>query len=148
MSDASTTPWARALEARRHIARDPSDAAAHAELGHALVAMEWFQAGARSYERALQLEPQNPYLAHNLGHLYDVALGRPEDALPLLEFAVNDVDHTDADAHRDFAVSYAHALARVSDFGAARRVLQEACGEVPENPTHQRLMTWIVAMSP
>src|SRR4051812_43972231 len=114
-------PWRAALFARRVIARRPDDDGAWAVLGLAQSLLGNFRYAARAYERALGLAPNNPWYAHNLGHLYDVALDRPADALPLLARAT-----FAQPAEADIAASYAHALARCGKVSVARRVLRRA----------------------
>src|SRR5512146_974465 len=75
-------PWRAALFARRVLALCPDDDGAWAVLGLAQSLLGHYRYATRAYERALQLAPNNPWYAHNLGHLYDVALDRPADALP------------------------------------------------------------------
>src|SRR5262245_40102560 len=114
-------PWRAALFARRVIARRDDDDGAWAVLGLAQSLLGHFRYAARAYEKALALAPENPWYAHNLGHLYDVALDRPADALPLLARA------TFAQPEEaDIAASYAHALARCGKLAIAKRVLRRA----------------------
>jgi Flp pilus assembly protein TadD len=114
-------PWRAALFARRVIARRPDDDGAWAVLGLAQSLLGHYRYAARAYERARALAPDNPWYAHNLGHLYDVALDRPRDALPLLARAT-----LAQPAEADIAASYAHALARCGRVATARRVLKRA----------------------
>jgi Flp pilus assembly protein TadD len=114
-------PWRAALFARRVLAQHPDDDGAWAVLGLAQSLLGHYRYAARAYERALSLVPENPWYAHNLGHLYDVALDRPADALPLLSRA------TFAETgEADIAASYAHALARCGKLSIAKRVLKRA----------------------
>jgi Flp pilus assembly protein TadD len=114
-------PWRAALFARRVLAQRPDDDGAWAVLGLAQSLLGHYRYAARAYERALAIVPENPWYAHNLGHLYDVALDRPEDALPLLSRA------TFAETgEADIAASYAHALARCGKLSIAKRVLKRA----------------------
>jgi tetratricopeptide (TPR) repeat protein len=114
-------PWRAALFARRVIAQRPDDDGAWAVLGLAQSLLGHHRYAARAYERALALAPDNPWYAHNLGHLYDVALDRPADALALLERAT-----AAQPAEADIAASYAHALARCGRVPMAKRVLKRA----------------------
>ncbi len=114
-------PWRAALFARRVLAQRPDDDGAWAVLGLAQSLLGHYRYAARAYERALALVPENPWYAHNLGHLYDVALDRPQDALPLLSRA------TYAETgEADIAASYAHALARCGKLSVAKRILKRA----------------------
>ncbi len=114
-------PWRAALFARRVIAHRPDDDGAWAVLGLAQSLLANYRYAARAYERALALAPDNPWYAHNLGHLYDVALDRPADALALLSRATV-AQPTEA----DIAASYAHALARCGKVTMAKRILRRA----------------------
>lgn len=114
-------PWRASIFARRVLALCPDDDGAWAVLGLAQSLLGNYRYAARAYERALSLVPENPWYAHNLGHLYDVALDRPVDALPLLAQA------TEAETgEADIAASYAHALARCGKLAAAKRILKRA----------------------
>lgn len=114
-------PWRASLFARRVLALHPEDDGAWAVLGLAQSLLGNYRYAARAYERALALVPENPWYAHNLGHLYDVALDRPSDALPLLAQA------TGAETgEADIAASYAHALARCGKLASAKRILKRA----------------------
>ena len=114
-------PWRAALFARRVLAHRDTDDGAWAVLGLAQSLLGNFRVAARAYERALALSSENPWYAHNLGHLYDVALDRPADALPLLSSA-SEAQPDEA----DIAASYAHALARCGKVAAAKRLLKRA----------------------
>ena len=114
-------PWRASLFARRVLDLRPEDDGAWAVLGLAQSLLGNYRYAARAYERALALAPGNPWYAHNLGHLYDVALDRPEDALPLLAQAAETQT-----GEADIAASYAHALARCGKLASAKRVLKRA----------------------
>ncbi len=114
------SPWKAALYARTSLAHSETDPAwallglAHAKLGHA-------RAAARAFRRALSLAPSCPSYAHNLGHMLDVALDRPHQALPHLARA--------AAAMKDDAevvASYAHALLRTGQEERAELLLRRA----------------------
>jgi tetratricopeptide (TPR) repeat protein len=127
-------PWRAALFARRVIGVRPDDDGAWAVLGLAQSLLGHYRFAARAYERALALAPENPWYAHNLGHLYDVALDRPADAVPLLASA------TSAETgESDIAASYAHALARVGRLAAAKRVLKRA---IKHGATADQMALW------
>lgn len=114
-------PWLAALFARRVIAQRPDDDGAWAVLGLAQSLLGHYRYAARAYEQALALAPANPWYAHNLGHLYDVALDRPAASLPLLARAT-----LAQPGEADIAASYAHALARCGRVATAKRVLGRA----------------------
>src|SRR5215470_4768993 len=104
---ASRHPWRAALYARRVTSERPEDDRAWAVLALCQTLLGNYRYAAASYQRALSCAPKNPSYAHNLGHLLDVALDRPSDALPLLADA-----HKAEPKEREIAASYAHALAR------------------------------------
>jgi tetratricopeptide (TPR) repeat protein len=113
-------PFRAARLARDVLVRGESDRAwavlglAHTLLGNYLVA-------ARSYRRALALAPDCGVYEHNLGHVLDVALNRPQDALVHLERA-----HRDLPKESEVASSYAHALLRSGQLDKARQLLARA----------------------
>jgi Flp pilus assembly protein TadD len=115
-------PWRAATLCRAVLGRVDSDRA-WGVLGLAYTLLGHYRAAAHAYRRALALEPKCVSYAHNLGHLLDMALGRPRDAVRLL-----------ADAHRalpdevEIAGSYAHALLHAGKPDAARQVLTAAMG--------------------
>ena len=130
-------PWRASLLARRVTAICPKDHPAWATLALAQSLLGHFRFAAASYRRALALAPNDPWYAHNLGHLYDVVLGRPADALALLERAARAEP-----AHAEIAASYAHALARSGSVAQAKTVLSRAVksGGTPEQ---MALLRWI-----
>ncbi len=88
----------------------------------------------RAPTSALAIAPENPWYAHNLGHLYDVALNRPHDALPLLAQA------TEAQTgEADIAASYAHALARCGKLVLAKKILKRA---IRHGATADQMALW------
>lgn len=127
-------PWRAALFARRVLTLRPDDDGAWAVLGLAQSLLGHYRYAARAYERAIALAPGNPWYAHNLGHLYDVALNRPADALPLLAQA------TEAQpSEADIAASYAHALARSGKLVMAKRILKRA---IRHGATSDQMALW------
>lgn len=113
-------PWRAALYARRVLACRENDrgwatlALCQTMLGH-------YRFAVSAYQRALANAPDNPWYAHNLGHLLDVALDRPNDAVGWLKRAAEGAGQS-----REVAASYAHALARVGRVADARKVLARA----------------------
>jgi len=113
-------PFRAARLARDVLVRGESERAwavlglAHTLLGNYLVA-------ARSYRKALALAPECPVYEHNLGHVLDVALDRPRDALVHLARA-----HRDLPFEPEIASSYAHALLRSGQVERARELLSLA----------------------
>ncbi len=118
---ARTEPFRAARLAREVLEEQPLDDRAHASLGLACLMMGHYRMAERAYRDALRLVPHCPWYAHNLGHLLDVALGRPKEALPLLKMSRRTLCH-----EPEIASSYAHALLRSGQPGAAREQLMFA----------------------
>lgn len=113
-------PWRASLLARRLVQVRPSSARGWAVLGLAQSLLGHHRYAIHAYERALAIEPRNPYFAHNLGHLYDVE-GDPRRALRWLRLAAAALP-AEAEVH----ASLAHALARVGDLPGAKLALARA----------------------
>jgi predicted Zn-dependent protease len=119
-------PWRAALYLRRLLSttgreggRIPAeDDAVWALMGLAQALLGNHRFAARAYRRALSIDPGNPWYAHNLGHLLDVGLDRPLEALRHLELA-----HRRCPDATAITCSFAHALWRVGRFPDARRLL-------------------------
>ena len=114
-----THPWRAAVHVRRLVEREPDDDAVWALTGlaHALLGNHRYACVA--YRRALARSPGNPWYSHNLGHLLDVALDRPLDAVKHLERAHKAVPDEPA-----IACSLVHALWRAGELVRARAVLR------------------------
>jgi tetratricopeptide (TPR) repeat protein len=110
-------PFRAARLARDVLVRGDSDRA-WAVLGLAHTLLGNYRVAARSYRRALALAPDCGVYEHNLGHVLDVALNRPHDALPHLERA-----HRDLPEESEVTSSYAHALLRSGQLDKARKML-------------------------
>jgi tetratricopeptide (TPR) repeat protein len=112
-----SAPFRAARLARDVLVRGESDRA-WAVLGLAHTLLGNYRVAARSYRRALALAPDCGVYEHNLGHVLDVALNRPHDALAHLERA-----HRDLPEESEIASSYAHALLRSGQLDKARKLL-------------------------
>jgi Flp pilus assembly protein TadD len=141
---ADERPWRATLFARRAAHRCPGDAAAWSTLAYCYVSLGHYRCAVSAYRRALELAPRNEAYAHNLGHLLDVALGRPEEALPWLEVAYEGTRR-----RADVAVSFAHALGRVGRLGEARRVVRRALQDADRRcaKEHSALLRWLGSAS-
>jgi hypothetical protein len=111
-------PWRATLHAKRVLAALPDDERAWAVLAACQAMLGNYKYAVSGYQRALESSPTNPSYAHNLGHLLDVALDRPGDAVPWLRMA-----HEGRSDSPEITASYAHALARTGDMAEAKRVL-------------------------
>lgn len=130
-------PWRAALYARRALQHRRDDDRAWAVLAFCQTLLGNFRAAATAYKKAIACAPSNPWYAHNLGHLLDVALGEPVRALRWLRSAY------DAKAdNSEIVASYAHALARAGHIDEARQVLERALDRFPSREL-DALLRWL-----
>lgn len=127
-------PWRAALFARRVVRVDADDDGAWAVLGLAQTMLGNYRAAASAYRRAVAIAPDNPWYAHNLGHLLDVALGRTGEALIWL----SDAYECEPDEN-EIAASYAHALARSGKLAQAKKLFRRF---VDRGATADQLALW------
>lgn len=131
----ATDPWLSARLAM-DVLREEADERAYGVLGLAHTLLGNYRLAARAYRRALELAPGAPEYEHNLGHLLDVALGRPLSALPHLrraEAALPD--------EPEIQSSLAHALLRVGRrTEAASRLTRVFDGD--QQRVHATLSSW------
>jgi tetratricopeptide (TPR) repeat protein len=99
-----------------------------------------FRFAVTAYRNALTRAPANPWYAHNLGHLLDVALGKAKDAIPLLRSA-----YASAQGNTEIATSFAHALARGGDLAEAKQILGRSMKATRSGPSREQsaLMRWL-----
>jgi Flp pilus assembly protein TadD len=119
-------PWRAALYVRRALAHRPDDDRSWATLAYCQTLLRNFRCAVRAYKSAIACNPANPVYAHNLGHLYDVALSEPARALPYLKTA-----YLAKGDSSEIVASYAHALARAGRLDEARVVIERR-GRAPE----------------
>jgi hypothetical protein len=135
-------PWRATIHARRVLEALPGDDRAWAVVAASQAMLGHYRFAITAYMRALDAAPDNPSYAHNLGHLLDVAVGRPREALPWLRSAYS--------AHKEseeIAASFAHALARAGDVAEARRVLHGVM-QRGGSREHSALRKWIQQGAP
>ena len=130
-------PWRAALYARRVLADRPEDDRGWALLGLSQTLLGHYRFAVTAYQNALTCSPKNPWYAHNLGHLLDVALDRASDALFWLRTA-----YSGANGNADIAASLAHALARAGQVPEAKKVLARAMRR-GVSKEHGALMRWL-----
>jgi tetratricopeptide (TPR) repeat protein len=135
-------PWRAALYSRRVLAHRPVDDRVWATLALCQTLLGNYKFAVTAYHQAIANAPKNPWYAHNLGHLLDVALGRANDALPWLERAYHVAGHSG-----EVAASYAHALARVGRLTEARTVLTRAMKRTASRE-HAALLKWLEQGAP
>ncbi len=114
-----TSPW-RAATLARSCLQEREDDRSWAVLGLAMALLGHFRSAVRGYRKALALNPGCTSYAHNLGHLYDMALDDPRGGLEFLRAAFR-ADPMEA----EIAASYAHALLRTGQREPAEAVLRE-----------------------
>lgn len=130
-------PWRAAIHARRALSVRPHDDRAWAVLAFCHTLLGNFPSAAAAYKKATACAPENPWYAHNLGHLIDVALGAPDRALPWLRIAYrHEPDNS------EIVASYAHALGRAGNVGEARNVLERGL-ERFESHELEALLRWL-----
>lgn len=130
-------PWRAALFVRRALAYRPHDDRLWAVLALSQTLLGNFRCARKAYVEAIACAPSNPWYAHNLGHLLDVALGEPTQAAPWLASA-----YRAKSDNSEIAASYAHALARSGRKDEARRVLEAARGRFDSREL-DALLRWI-----
>jgi len=132
-----TQPWTAALSARHALSFRPEDDGAWAVLGLSFTLLGHYRAAVGAYRQAVALAPANPWYAHNLGHLLDVALNRPVEAVRLLERA-----HRKEPREPEIGASCAHALGRVGRIDEARALLSKFLKDGGSSD-HKALMRWL-----
>lgn len=136
-------PWRAALHLRHVLRACPDDDVPHALMGLSQALLGNFRAAVACYRKALRFAPDTPWYLHNLGHLLDVALDRPEEAEAPLARA-----YAIEPTHDEIIASLAHCRARLGYLDEALELAREACREAPDNRDHLRLIQWIVAGAP
>jgi Flp pilus assembly protein TadD len=131
-------PWQAALHLRRVIRAGAADDTVHALMGLCQALLGNFESAVHHYERSLGLEPSNAWYHHNLGHLLDVALARPDAALLHLRWA-----HESHPVEDEVTASLAHCLARLGQLREAEDLAREAVDLAPEHDSHASLLAWI-----
>jgi predicted Zn-dependent protease len=108
----------RAARLARSVLCSREDDRAYAVLGLAHLLMGNYRSAEKAYRSALAILPHCPWYAHNLGHLLDVGLNRPQDALSFLKLARRGLPQ-----EVEIKASLAHALLRSGARAEAEREL-------------------------
>jgi tetratricopeptide (TPR) repeat protein len=145
---AERSPWRAAIYAKRVIAERPDDDRGWALLGLSQTLLGHYRFAVKAYQKALACAPTNPWYAHNLGHLLDVALDRANDALGWLRAAYSEAAELGHSASDDIAASLAHALGRAGKVGEAKRVLLRAMKRGGASREHEALLRWLERGAP
>ncbi len=114
-------PFRAARLASEVLAVQKDDDRAHAVLGLACMLMGHYRRAESAYRAALAIVPHCPWYAHNLGHLLDVALNAPGEALHWLALSRRGMPH-----EPEIKSSYAHALLRAGKRKEAENELLDA----------------------
>jgi len=130
-------PWRASLHARRVLQVSASEHRAWATLALAQTLLGHFRYARYAYLQALAVCPDNPWYAHNLGHVLDAALGQPGLALPWLEKA-----YARCSDHPDVVASYAHALAKANRVSEAKDVLRSLPAR-KRSDEHREMLAWL-----
>lgn len=117
----------RAARLARSVLAVRDDDRAYAVLGLSHMLMGNFRSAEKAYRSALALVPHCPWYAHNLGHLLDVGLSRPHEALSFLRIARRGLPH-----EPEIASSLAHALLRAGQRAEAEKELTSALSDATE----------------
>jgi hypothetical protein len=144
---AEKNPWRAAIYAKRVTAERPDDDRGWALLGLSQTLLGHYRFAVTAYQKALACAPRNPWYAHNLGHLLDVALDRAGDALEWLQAAYADAAELGHSASGDIAASFAHALGRAGKVSEAKRVLVRAM-KGGASREHEALLKWLERGAP
>ena len=130
-------PWRAALYVRRALAHRTDDDRPWAILAFCQTLLGNFRCAASAYQKAIACAPTNPWYAHNLGHLLDVAIGDPARALVWLKLA-----YQAKSDNSEIVASYAHALARSGRIEDARGLLNRARGRIDSREL-DALLRWL-----
>jgi tetratricopeptide (TPR) repeat protein len=136
-------PWQSALHLRQVMRAGAADDTTHALMGLCQALLGNFDSAVYQYERALILDPENAWYHHNLGHLLDVALNRPEAAAKHLQRA-----HDAHPMEDEVTASLSHCLARLGQLERAGALAQEALDLSPDHESHGSLLSWIKRGAP
>lgn len=131
-------PWGAALHLRKLLKWVNDDDVLFALMGLAQALLGNYASSIKSYRRALQYAPRNPWYHHNLGHLLDVALGDPQTAARHLASA-----HRIEPLEHEITASYAQCLARLGRLDEALELAEEAVHAAPAHVEHRALLNWI-----
>jgi Tfp pilus assembly protein PilF len=130
-------PWQATIFARLARQSCPNDDRLYALEALALTVLGHYHLAEKAYRKALEFSPGNPFYSHNLGHLLDVRLHRPTEAIRLLRYAHENV------AHDEIACSLALALGRNGQVDQAKLILTKALGKAEPTQEQAELLHWL-----
>lgn len=138
-----SSPWQAALHLRKVLSVHADDDIAQALMGLSQAVQGNYRAAVAAYRRAVALSPSNPWYNHNLGHLLDVALESPIDALPYLRKAFKAQP-----TQEEVGASYAHCLGRVGAPEEGIAVVRSLLVGHPRHADLRALLVWLEAGAP
>ncbi|MBL8603920.1 MAG: hypothetical protein JNK72_18480 [Myxococcales bacterium] len=137
------SPWAAALHLRKLLAVDPDDDIGHALMGLSQALQGHYKMAVASFRRAVSLSPSNPWYRHNLGHLLDVALDNPSEALQHLRRA-----HRAEPFQEEVGASLAHCLGRLGECAEALSLAHALLEKHPGHRDLRLLVDWLEKGAP
>lgn len=138
-----SSPWSAALHLRRLLAHSPDDDTAHALMGLCQALQGNHRMAVASFRRAVALSPNNPWYNHNLGHLLDVTLQAPGDAIVYLRKA-----HRAQPEQEEVGASLAHCLGRLGECAEAITLTRTLLKRHPHHDDLKRLLAWLEEGAP
>lgn len=136
-------PWSAALHLRRVLQHNDTDDIAHALMGLCQALQGNYRMAVSSYRRAVSIAPGNPWYNHNLGHLLDVAVGSPSEALGYLRKA-----HRAQPLQEEVGASLAHCLGRVGLAAQGVTLTRALLAKHPHHPDLRKLLIWLEKGAP
>lgn len=137
------SPWRAALHLRRLLKSSPEDDAAHALMGLSQALQGNYRMAVSSFRRAVAVSPSNPWYHHNLGHLLDVALCHPQEALPHLQRAFRAQP-----SQEEVGASYAQCLGRLGRCAEGLQVVTPLLQRHPRHADLLALKSWLERGAP
>lgn len=137
------SPWNAALHLRRVIDADPDDDVAHALMGLCQALQGHYRMAASAFRRAVALEPTNPWYNHNLGHLLDVALENPDEAVHYLRKA-----NRARPEQEEVGASLAHCLGRIGRCDEGIVLTRTLLSRHPKHDDLRSLLQWLERGAP
>ena len=113
----------RAASLARSVARRCSSDRAWGVVGLAMTVLGHYRAAVKAFRRAISHSPHHAGHLHNLGHVLDIGLGRPRDAVKYLDLA-----HRLEPTIEEISSSLSHALALTGQVRQAVAILRDCVG--------------------
>ncbi len=137
------SPWRAALHLRRLLKSCPEDDAGHALMGLSQALQANYRMAVSSFRRAVAISPANPWYHHNLGHLLDVALSRPHDAVVHLQRAFRAQP-----SQEEVGASYAQCLGRLGRCAEGVEIVATLLQRHPRHTELLALKSWLERGAP